>query len=221
MRRLRQAVLAISLAIASYLGAAFVGSMGPSAVAVEGAKDQQILLVAGPIHYDILMPLNADTRAAFDFLADAGLPMTHPDAAWVAVGWGSEAFYTATGDYTDLDLRTVWKAATGDTSVLRFEVIGPIATGGKIRPIDLTARQLAQLRGQVLAELARDLSGAPIVVQGAQLSDGDVFFRASARFSLIRTCNVWVSDVLRAVGVPMGRWTPTPYAVTLSLRRLS
>lgn len=186
---------------------------------VSGALDQQILLAAGPIHYDILLPLTSETRSAFGFLAADELPVWHPDASWLAVGWGSEAFYTATGTYRDLQLQTIWTAATGDTSVLRFEVLGEVAIGGKVRAVSVSDAQLARLRGLILQDLRRDVSGAPTKPHDAQLSGNDVFYRAQTGFSIFRTCNVWVGAALRRAGVKMGGWTPTPYAVTLSLWR--
>ena len=52
---------------------------------------------------------------------------------------------------------------------------------------------------------------------GLGLTGTDAFSPAKGRFDVFRTCNVWVSKVLNAAGVRMGRWTPTPYSVTLSL----
>jgi hypothetical protein len=43
-----------------------------------------------------------------------------------------------------------------------------------------------------------------------------VFYEANSHFSIFRTCNVWIAEVLRGAGVPMGIWTPTPYSVSLS-----
>lgn len=219
MTLLRRICVALCLPVVLYLLVALIGALVPgSKAAAPGVADQTILLAAGPIHYDILLPLDPPTREAFGFLVESGQPVTHSDARWLAVGWGSEAFYTATGDYTDLDVGVIWQAVTGDTSVLRFEVLGDVVVGGKIRAVSVTGDQLARLRGQVLQELARDDIGALLWREGVQLSGRDVFYRARSGFSIFRTCNVWVGEVLRDIGVPMGRWTPTPFAVTLSLK---
>jgi len=55
-------------------------------------------LMRGPIHDDVVLPLDTDTCADFAFAErDKGLPVSHPAAEWVLVGWGSRAFYTRTG----------------------------------------------------------------------------------------------------------------------------
>ena len=198
----------------AYLAAAVAGALIPGRVAdIAGGDDVEIVLVAGPIHYDILLPLNDDTRQAFTFVAEAGVPLDAAD--WLVVGWGSRAFYTTTGDYTDLDVSVIWDAASGDASVLRFDAAyGDWSDYGTAVPLSMD--QYARLRGEILQVLTRGDAGFAFDIPGASLTQTDVFFEAQSRFSILRTCNVWIGEVLRNVGVSMGVWTPTPYAVTLS-----
>ena len=150
---------------------------------------------------------------AFGFLQDVGIAVDAAD--WLVVGWGSRSFYTETGTYRDLDAGLVWGAANGDASVFRFDVaFGDWTTAGV--PVTMSRDQLALLRGQILQGLSRDAVGLPLHIPGAGLNDTDVFFEAESGFSILRTCNVWIGEVLRGAGVKMGVWTPTPYAVTLS-----
>ena len=214
MRWLARLCAGLAFLVCGYLLAAVLGAVVPGRTAdLPAGADVEIVLIAGPIHYDILMPLDAQTRAAFGFVADAGVPLALAD--WLVVGWGSHAFYTATGDYTDLDARLIWTAATGDASVMRFDAAAGDWTAQGI-PISLSNEQFSRLRGEVLQGLARDTAGFPQVVPGAALTGRDVFYEAKHPFSILQTCNVWIGDVLRDIGVPMGFWTPTPFAVTLS-----
>ena len=41
----------------------------------------------------------------------------------------------------------------------------------------------------------------------------DLFFPAQGRFSLLKTCNVWVGQGLKASGLPTGLWTPFSFQV--------
>lgn len=196
-------------AIIAYLIAALIGALWPNGETGGGAGEVTVYLVAGPIHYDFLLPADAETLEAFDF-ARGHVPLDAPGVDWVVVGWGSRAFYTATGGYSDLSLGTVWRAATGDGSVLHVSVAGDV-TGLVDRQLSLTAEEYRALRAAILST-APD----PTPIAGAGFSEWDAFFEAGGRFHLFRTCNVWVAEVLRAAGLRFGRWTPTPYAVTLS-----
>lgn len=198
-----------------YLVLAFVGAIVPDLIRDEvGPKTDErwITLVSGPIHYDILLPLDDDTRKEFAFLTEAGIPIDNFNAAWLSVGWGSEAFYTTAGAYTDISALAVLKAATGDNAVIRFEVYGRLPDHPDLRAVSLSAAQLDVLRANIRDQLQ---STNPLPLQG--FSETDSFFAAKGRFHILRTCNVWVGDMLSSAGLDFGIWTPTPYAVTLSL----
>ena len=219
MRLLRRCVFGLLVLCFGYMAAAFVGALVPGQISADDSpKTETIILVSGPIHYDILIPLTPDTRTAFGFLEEMGQPVSHPNARWLVVGWGSRAFYTATGGYGDLDIATIWTAVTGDTSVLRFEVLGEITADDSWPQIAVSDRQLAALRGAILQAFNRNSEGAVQSVPGAHLTERDIFFEANGHFSILRTCNVWISATLRDAGIQMGLWTPTPFAVTLSHR---
>lgn len=165
----------------------------------------------GPIHYDILIPLTPDVRDQFAFLTDQGVPVYAPQAQWLVAGWGAEAFYTQTGDYTDLSVKAVWRGITGDKSVLRLDVMGALSEQTAQIWLDTSAAQLDALTGNIIQQVqARPTLG----VDGFTYTD--VFYQTAGGFHLFRTCNVWVGEQLRTAGFKFGMWTPTPYAVTLS-----
>ncbi|SMX29811.1 hypothetical protein TRP8649_03950 [Pelagimonas phthalicica] len=190
-----------------YLFAAGVGAVWPNGQSGGGQGNVIVHLVPGPIHYDFLLPADERTRAVFGF-SDAA---QHPGARWVVVGWGARGFYTATGDYTDLRADVIWQAATGDQSVMRIDVAGKLPKEVTRRVLHLTEAEYERLLTVIRGEFAEK---RPIA--GAGLSATDQFFAARGRFHLFRTCNVWVAEVMAQAGLRFGRWTPAPFAVTLS-----
>lgn len=202
-------------AIAVYLVAAVIGAFVPTR-ATQVAPDQDttwIILIRGQIHYDILLPVDPQTRAQFEFVQDAGVPLDHVNARWLSVGWGSEAFYTTAGRYRDISAGAVLRAATGDAGVIRFEVYGPLPPGPHFYPVQITMAQLDALRATIRADIAAH--PAPLGFGG--YTPTDAFFPAAGRFHVFRTCNVWIGRKLATAGLTFGAWTPTPYAVTLSM----
>lgn len=181
------------------------GQTGP------GTGPVTVHLVTGPIHYDFLLPADAATRAAFGFANAAGLPMEAEAVEWLVVGWGAEAFYTQTGTWRDLKPGPLWKAVTGDASVLRVALAGRLGDL-PVQSLHLTHAEYHRLREAILQSLAQPAKAAP------GHGDWDRFFAAKGRFHLLRTCNVWIGDVMERAGLRFGRWTPLPFAVTLSLR---
>ena len=204
-----------------WLLAGFVGALlpGPSGgLAPGGAEDRrdtvEIRLVGTAIHYDLVLPLTPDLRRRFAFAADAGVAVNAPDADWLLVGWGARGFYTQAGSYSDIPLRAVARAALGDTAVIRLEAwrdFTPEDLPGT-RVLHLSPAGLTALVARIEADL-----GPPMPIAAAGLTGRDAFFAARGRFSALRTCNVWVGEALRAADLSLGRWTPTPQALRLSL----
>lgn len=170
-------------------------------------------LASGAIHYDFILPATPEVRGQFAFAEAAGVPVMHPNTKWIVVGWGAHEFYTTVGSYSDVSLSATWKGISGDLSVIRLEALGPLSGEG-IQWFQLSEAEFEAL----LASIDSDLPENPIAVPIAS-QPYSAFFESPGRFHLFRTCNVWVGEKLRAAGVPFGWWTPTPYAVRLSLWR--
>jgi uncharacterized protein (TIGR02117 family) len=219
MRLLLRLIAAVLALPTVYVLSGLLGALIPSG----GDWPQEGLrvgLLRGPIHYDFLLPADAGTRAGFAFAeVDRGVPVSHPDARWLVVGWGSAAFYTTAGTYADIAPSAVWTAATGDAAVMRVDVWGalPDEDWPGLRWVTLTPVQYAALRGAILASFHRNAGGRPVALPVAGFTGTDGFWQAEGRFDLFRTCNVWVGRMLRQAGLRFGLWTPTPQAVSLSL----
>jgi uncharacterized protein (TIGR02117 family) len=213
MRGLRRTLAALLATLAAYFAAATVGAILPNGQTGGGDGPVTVHLLAGPIHNDFLLPLDDETLADFAFVEAAGVPIRHPLAEWLVVGWGSRAFYTSTGSYADLSATTVLRATTGDASVMRVTLGAGIAPDAPVRPIRLSRAEYSALRAAILGSFS-DRAALP----GLHLSEPDAFFASDRPFDIFRTCNAWVDDMLAAAGIAFGRWTPTPHAVTLALR---
>lgn len=219
---LRRTGWTIVALIAAYLCAAAIGGLISGQAHEEGAnidRPHKIHLVSGPIHVDFLLPLDATTRAHFAALTPHGIDVQNAYADWLLVGWGAHEFYTSTGSYTDLSATAVWRGITGDNSVLRVDTVGPLLEPDRFAHIDLTEKEYSRLRDAILASFDTTPRGDLRPLDAPGFTQTDRFFAAKGRFNILRTCNTWIARVLRASGVRFGVWTPTPYAVTLSLWR--
>lgn len=218
IKALRRALLLPAALLAAYLIGAAIGALlpGPRAdiPASGGPPGREILLISGPIHYDFLLPLDPHTRARFAFLETAGYPLP-PWAEWLVIGWGAKGFYTTVGAYSDISAAALWRGITGDAPVMHVELAGPLRDGLPLHRLSLTTAQYSALLDAIAASFARPLHR----LETPGFSQTDAFFAATGRFDIFRTCNTWISHMLRTAGLPFGAWTPTPYAVTLSLRR--
>ena len=207
----------MALVPALYLMAAIYGAIIPGSATPDTAeKTRSILLVSGPIHYDLVLPLDDITQKHFAPLAAQGIWLDHPAAQWLVIGWGAQHFYTQTRTSTDLGLYALWRGILGDSSVLRFDIAGALPDDLDARRLALTDREYVTLLDQVWASLATDANGQPISANVDGFNQTDGFLAAKGRFNILRTCNVWIGDRLRAAGLRFGIWTPMPLSVSLS-----
>lgn len=181
------------------------------------APERRILVLSGSIHTDIAIPLDADVRARFSPLAEAGLPMDSADARYLVFGWGSRAFYIGTPNWSDLRPGPLMTALTLDESVMHVGVAGPIdATDGPERSFGVGALEFDRLLG-FIEKSFRDWPEAPIPIAGASYGDDDAFFEANGRFTALLGCNTWAAAALRQAGLRTGWWSPIPQTLGLSL----
>lgn len=211
----------IAVPVALWLIAALIGAIVPGRHAdLPDSPDQiEIRLVSGPIHYDFLLPLDAPTRAHFAFLDQSDLPLDHANAnaSWLLLGWGARTFYTTTGSYKDVSAAAVLRGVFGDTSVMRVDVLPSLGQDGPWASLRLSQPEYQALLTAISDSLARDPHGKALMLDHPGFSSTDRFFEAMGHFNILRTCNVWVGEILRAAGQPFGVWTPTPYSVSTAL----
>lgn len=222
IRRLLLAMLRAAALIAAvvlgYLGAAGVGGFwGNGNTGATG--EYRIGLVVGPIHTDLLVPLTPAVKTRLAFAIPDGVPLDAPGAEWLLVGWGAREFYTTAGTFADVTIGATIQAITGDSAVLRLDAIGRIHDFTDIPLIEADAVQFAALLDVLAASFAASAEGAPVPLDHPGFTASDRFYPANGHFNILNTCNVWVGDLLGAAGIPFGNWTPTPYAMKLSLWR--
>lgn len=214
---IRRVLLGIVSIVIAYCLAATMGALIPGRVAdLPKGSGVQIGVLRGLIHTDLLLPLNAETREGLAELSAAGVPVEAVGAEWLVVGWGAHDFYRATGTWRDLRAGPVAKAITGDKSVLRIELAGPLPEDLPLDWFEISQDQLAALLSRVETSLARDQAGR-IIALGPTEGSNAYWFLAEGRFSILRTCNVWLGETLREGGIAFGIWTPGPWSVSLSL----
>ena len=215
-RRLLLGLLAVPLL---WLAAAIPGALIPGGHAPAGSTpaDQRIYVATGLIHNDILLPATPEIRRRFAFAEAAGVPISWDEVDWIVVGWGGQDFYTKTRQWSDIALGPTLKGIFGDRGILRVDVAGQLEDTPRLRPLAVSEAQLDRLLDAILADFANGAGGRPVAHPDPGFTPFDRFFLADGQFNALFTCNSWVGARLRDAGLPLGVWTPTPYALTLSL----
>ncbi|WP_337267692.1 TIGR02117 family protein [Oryzifoliimicrobium ureilyticus] len=180
-------------------------------------QERHILLLSNPIHTDIAIPLNADTRAIFRFLDGFGVPVLDPQAQWLIVGWGGRAFYLETPTWADLKAGPLFRALTIDRSVLHVDVAGAIdESHPAVSVLTIDEAGFARLSAYVTRSFTQQ-TGSVSVIEGRSYGQTDRFFEAAGSFNALFGCNTWTAHALRETGLRTGLWNPLPQTLRLSL----
>lgn len=217
MKRLGLLIAAPFFIKAVYLQAALIGGLIPVGYKqfdnTSLSPNHTVYLLSNALHADIAIPINAISFSQFSFLREAGFPIDNPNLQYFVVGWGSAEFYTNTKNYSDMEIGTIWRAATGDDAVMHVSPAGDIRKTEGALKIQLSEQGFASMIDFIIAQLKTNEQGKPLILPDASFGLGDLFYVAEGRFSLFNPCNVWVSKALNEAGVSSGLWTPTTYSL--------
>lgn len=222
-RTLKQLGLVISapfLMVLLYLIAALIGGIVPGGFQKplqnhSTQKKYSIYLLSNALHADMAIPLTPQTLKHFAFLGKTDFPLENPNLEYLVMGWGSREFYTSTADYSDMELGTIWRAATGDRAVMHVAPAGDISKSEGSVELQLSEEGFARLLDFILESFVKT-NNNPILLPDATFGYGDVFYEAKGRFNIFNPCNVWVSRALTKAGMTSGVWTPTTYSLLLN-----
>ncbi|MEM7300372.1 MAG: TIGR02117 family protein [Pseudomonadota bacterium] len=213
-------VILIAVPVA-YVFAAFAGAAIPSGSSIPTKRgpelSREIVLLTTLLHTDIAIKADDAVLEKFDFLWRSTLPLAHPNLKYVGFGWGSRAFYTSAGNYTDITPGAVFKAVTGDDPVMRVVAMGDVSNVEDSIKISLTEPQFQTLLSLIYSSFKNHQLGKVSQLEGISIGPNDAFFPANGHFDIFRPCNVWVGEVLSGAGVGTGIWTPTSQSLELSL----
>ncbi|HTO31712.1 MAG TPA: TIGR02117 family protein [Pararhizobium sp.] len=177
----------------------------------------RILVLSNPIHTDIAVALDTETRSRFSFLEDSGMPLGHPNARWIVFGWGGRAFYIETPTWADLKPVPVFKGLTMDRSVMHVDVAGEIVEpSDTVTAFEIGDAEYEKLLAYIEASFTPE-DGMIAAIPDTAYGPNDRFFEANGWFSAVVGCNTWTAKGLREAGLRTGWWNPLPGSLTTSL----
>jgi uncharacterized protein (TIGR02117 family) len=218
MRRLRwlgRGMATIVAAVLLYIVAAFaLGYLPVNRDFQQTPGGTDIFVCSNGVHTDFVLPLRTpvvDWSRRFPPRDFAG-PVAGYDH--IGIGWGDLDFYRTTPRWNDFSIGTALHALLG---------LGPAAVHAQYRPapgpLEGCGRlTVAEAEYRALAEtidgsLLNSAAGDAAVPAAAGYGATDAFYLGVGRFSLFKSCNVWIGQGLKAAGLPSGVWTPFAFLV--------
>jgi uncharacterized protein (TIGR02117 family) len=164
-----------------------------------------IYLASNGIHTGLVVPV---TSAGIDWrqrVRASDLPDPALAGKWLLFGWGDRDFYQNTPTWRDLRPGTALSALIGSGQTLvHVYHFDDFYADADMRPLRLTTEEYRRLSDFI----ERSFADTRDVIPG--YGPSDVFYAGVGRYSILRTCNVWTGDALKAAGVKTAVWSPFP-----------
>jgi uncharacterized protein (TIGR02117 family) len=124
-----------------------------------------------------------------------------PDAEFLEVGWGDRDYYRAADPGMWLALKAAFRPSPGVLHVAGFRgAVSAYFPASEIVALEVTQPGLERLSALIGASHERDAGGRSTPL-GPGLYGQSRFYPSRERFHLLRTCNVWTAQALRAAGI--------------------
>ncbi len=192
-----------------YFLAALAGSLiGVNTNWREGDTGVQIFVETNGVHTALVLPKRAaghdwSALVSASHLRDPSLTGDH-----LSFSWGHRQFYLETQSWGDIKASTLTGVILGsDETLIHVYHLTRVQEGPYLRALIITDEQYQQLVKLIEDKFLFNANGgqpAPIPGYG----NHDIFYEATGRYTIINTCNTWTGDMLAAIGVRVGAWTP-------------
>jgi len=196
-------------AVFLYAGAALVlGYLPINRNFAETPGGVLIAVCSNGVHTDFVLPVRSEEVDWSAIFPPAQYPADVTRFDHIGIGWGDLDFYKSTPRWADFDSGIALRALTG---------LGPAALHVQYRPgpgpnEDCRQAEISIPQYRALVNYIAATTTSPVPVASGYGAT-DLFFPAQGRFSLIKSCNVWVGQGLKAAGLPTGLWTPFSFQV--------
>ncbi len=218
MKYISAVVLAPVVIVVLFLLAAVVGAIIPGSHAQEdattGPDHPPVYLVYNFLHTDIAIPLTDSVRERFAFLRNDGMILDDPRVKYLVFGWGARDFYTSTSEIQDIEFATIFKAVTGDRSVMHVLPAAGVDYFENHSELPMGNDAFEKLQDHILQSFYNPGLSKPLTNVG--FGNHDAFYPARGKFNIFHPCNVWVTKGMKKAGLATGLWTPTVYSLELS-----
>ncbi len=173
---------------------------------VPGVRDRQLYVSSNGVHTDFILPVALVPRELLDQLGYLA------DYPYLAFGWGDKGFYLDTPTWAELKATTAIRAMLLP-SPTAVHVTGYDSIGSDWARLPLTGGQVDILNGYIAETFRSDGGGRIIHINRAGYGDNDEFYEALGSYNAVYTCNNWVNQGLKRMGVKTARWSPSEWGI--------
>ena len=195
-----------------YVVLAFLFSRVPSQpIAFEGEKKHTIYVHSNGVHLDIVLK-----REDLNQLLLTQLNLAE-SSGYVSLGWGDKGFYLHTPEWKDLKFTTAFNAMFLPSSTAMH--VTEYSKKQKNWFLVKIGEEQLEILNTYISESFSVERNAILKIENPGNYKNDNFYEANGSYHLVKTCNIWVSNALKRIGVKTSFWSPFDWGVLHFLKK--
>ena len=181
----------------------------PTNHAPQPANGVQIFVMTNGVHTDFVLPVDRPEMDWLQYIPISDFKRAH-HPRYITFGWGDKGFYIETPEWSDLKASTAFKALffLSSTAMHVSYMNSKPIEDKDCKSIILTEKQYEKLINYIQGSFKKNADGNVILIPGKGYDAYDNFYEANGTYSLIKTCNGWLNNGLKNIGVKTAIWAP-------------
>ncbi len=174
-----------------------------------------VYITTNGVHADFTVPVATTTIDWRNYLSLQDYQGVSSSFEYAAFGWGDKGFYLHTPQWTDLTFSTALNALfLPSPTAMHVTYYRQAPTPGKnSRMLILNQQQYQALVAYIKSGFEKGEGEQPLLIRDAGYSPYDNFYEAEGSYSLLYTCNNWVNEGLKKIGVRAALWSPFDWGI--------
>jgi len=214
MKRIRSALrnsirFLLAIVLLYFTGSAVL-SVIPTGSGEETGSVIPVFVVSNGVHTDLVLPVRNELYDWSKNIRFEHTKASDSSRKWVSFGWGDKGFYLETPSWADLKASTAFNAAFSlGTTAMHTEFHNRLKENDHCVAMRLHPDQYRKLVAFISGSFQKDSTGRVIPIHTrAVYGKHDAFYEALGAYSMLKTCNTWTNQALKAAGQKACLWTP-------------
>lgn len=214
-------ILALSFPILLYLVLIPIGGLIPINRKFQfAAHGVDIFLSTNGMHTDFILPTNHPLFEWKQVLESRPYAKNLSDYPYLGIGCGDRAFYLELISWAELTPRIAAEAMLLPTTRI-MHITGYETLPEKnlqVKRIRISEHQYQQLCAFILQSFAKEKTGNVQLIPNKGYTIHDNFYQGTGIYHAFNTCNYWVNQGLKKIGVRTSLWSPLDRGIFYQLR---
>ncbi|MGV4460348.1 TIGR02117 family protein [Ornithobacterium rhinotracheale] len=201
---LKKVFLSIFLILLIYFAAVLIGGNVKCNTNHHSAGEVTIYLLSNGVHTDFVVPIKNEIYDWQTLISPKDTKGGDRGYEFVAIGWGDKGFYMEIPTWNDLTPRIAARAAfgIGGTAMHTTYYKNIVPDGKETIEVKISQAEYKKLVDEIIAAFELQNGKSIQIKTDATYDIDDAFYKAKGKYSIFYTCNTWVNQVLKEVGLP-------------------